>query len=148
MIALPPQLWWNIATTWLSSKPLPTSKETAVGLRSIWIDCPSVVLPGACWRTAHAELSFAFLLVKSFHFFFPLFWVLWSLYWLSHSCPRTLSHFFPQDEKQSLLCTAFFSFIQQSLLRLSSSFWAGGSSLILASAPTVMATELVPSLSL
>lgn len=30
--------------------------------------------------------------------------------------------FFPQEEKQSLLCTAFFSFIQQSLLRLSSSF--------------------------
>lgn len=55
--------------------------------------------------------------------FFSLFWVLWSLLALSQWPQATVSFFFfPQEEKQSLLSTAFFCFIPQSLLRLSSSF--------------------------
>lgn len=60
-------------------------------------------------------------MVNSFHFFSCFEYCDLSIGSLTVG-PGHCLIFLPQEEKQSLLCTAFFSFIQQSLLRLSSSF--------------------------
>ena len=125
MIALPTQLCFQPDET--SQQPgyhqnqSPTSKETAVGLKSIWTDCPSVALPMACRRTGQTERSCVFLLVKIFHFLSCFECCDLSLGSWTVAPGHCLSHFL-WEEKQGLWCTALSCFIQHSLLRLSSSF--------------------------